>query len=450
MTDDRVNILLIDDDPVFAKVFGRELGTMGFQVHQGYGEDIPAIFEQNHIDIAILDIVMPDVSGLELLKTIRARWSDVDVIMLTGNSTVENALSSMKSGAFDYVTKPVELQRVEQILRNCMEQRRLKHENLALKNKLSDLQDSEMIGDAPSIREVKSLISRFADSDSTVLISGESGTGKELVAHLIHKNSLRRHEPFIIVDCTALKENLLESELFGHERGAFTDAIAKKHGIFEITDGGSVFLDEIGDLSPSLQVKLLRVVDTKSFRRLGGTKRIHVDVRLIAATNRDLVEMVRQGQFREDLYYRLNVVSISLPPLREHKEDIPLLVNHLLEDLRKSDRGPKRFSEQAMQTLMRHDWPGNVRELSNLVERCLVFAEADVIDVDDLPLSISPLDYLLTSYEHGHFPSLDEIENAYIKRVLEATGGNKQLAAKILRIDRKTILRRLNKGHTAE
>lgn len=450
MTDDRGSILLIDDDPVFARVFGRELGTMRFQVHQGYGVDVPAFLEKNHIDIAILDIVMPDVSGLELLKTIKARWPDVDVIMLTGNSTVENALSSMKSGAFDYVTKPVELHRVEQILDNCMKQRRLRHQNLALRNKLSDLQDSEMIGDAPSIREIRSLVGRFADSDSTVLIYGESGTGKELVAQLIHKNSPRRHEPFIIVDCATLKENLLESELFGHERGAFTDAIAKKHGIFEISDGGTVFLDEIGVLSPALQVKLLRVVDTKSFRRLGGSERIHVNVRLIGATNRDLMELVRQGQFREDLYYRLNVVSVSLPPLREHREDIPLLVNHLLEDLRKSDRGPKCFSEQAIQTLMRHDWPGNVRELSNLVERCLVLAEGDVIDVDDLPLSVSPLDCLLTSYVDGHFPSLDELEDAYIKRVLEATGGNKQLAARILGIDRKTILRRLSKDHTEE
>jgi len=450
MTAERGLILLVDDDPVFTKVFGRELGRMGFEVHPGYGADIPSLLDQNPIDIAILDVVMPDAGGLKLLETIKSRWPDVDVIMLTGNATVDNALWSMKLGAYDYVTKPVELEHVEQILRNCMEQRRLRQQNVALKGRLSDLQDNELIGDAPSIRELKSLIRRFADSDSTVLIQGESGTGKELVAHLVHKHSRRCREPFIIVDCTALKENLLESELFGHERGAFTDAIAKKHGIFEIADGGTIFLDEIGDLSPSLQVKLLRVVETRSFRRLGGTQRIQVDVRLIAATNRDLAELVREGQFREDLYYRLNVVSMSMPPLREHPEDIPLLLNHLLEDLRSSDRGPKRFSDSAIQALIKHDWPGNVRELRNLVERCLVLAESDVIDLTDLPFSTSPLDQIMRNYETGHFPSLDEIEDAYIERVLQATGGNKHLAAQILKIDRKTILRRLGKDPTAE
>lgn len=437
------SILLIDDDEVFSRVFAQELAGMGYDAQPSFGQDVLSNIEHSDAEIVILDIVMPNINGLDVLRTIKKRWPDRDVIMLTGNATVDNALTSMKEGAYDYFTKPVELKRVDQVLRRCIEKRQLRHRNHMLKNRLSDLRDGRLVGRSSAMRALESLVTRFADSDSTVLIHGESGTGKELIANLIHRASPRYEEPFLIVDCTALKESLLESELFGHERGAFTGAVTKKYGIFEIADGGTVFLDEIGDLTPSLQVKLLRVVETKGFRRVGGTDRINVDVRLVAATNRDLPDMVRKGEFREDLYYRINVVSILLPPLREHRDDIPVLVEHFLAELGQSGEDGKHFSDEALAALMEYDWPGNVRELRNVVERSVLLAEADTIEFRDLPLSRSPLKAILDSYDEEKHPSLQEIEDAYIRWVLDKTGGNRQLAAKILKIDRKTILRRL-------
>ena len=450
MSKEKARILLVDDDEVFSKVFANELTQMGFYVTQGYGRDVVAILLEHAIEIVILDIVMPGTDGLHVLEVIKSRCPGADVIMLTGNASIDNAIASMKKGAYDYVTKPVELDRVEQVLQRCLEKRRLASRNQMLKNRVSDLRDGELIGQSPGMLEVKSLIGRFADSDSTVLIRGESGTGKELVANLIHKHSSRRDEPFIIVDCTALKESLLESELFGHERGAFTGAVTRKHGIFEIADSGTIFLDEIGDIPQALQVKLLRVVETKTFRRLGGNERINVDVRLLAATNRDLQEMVRKGEFREDLYYRINVVSILLPPLRDHPDDIPTLVDHFLTELRRSGDGDRRFSDAAIQSLTQYDWPGNVRELRNLVERSVLLAEGDIIEVSDLPMNVSPLKAILRSFGRDAYPTLGELEESYIAWILERTGGNKQLAARILKIDRKTILRRLGQGDGGE
>ncbi|MDH4035136.1 MAG: sigma-54 dependent transcriptional regulator, partial [candidate division Zixibacteria bacterium] len=329
-------------------------------------------------------------------------------------------------------------------LRRCMEKRRLQSQNRTLVDRMSDLSDGRLIGDSSAIREIRSLIGRIADSESTVLIHGESGTGKELVANLIHKNSPRRAKPFIIVDCTSLQENLLESELFGHERGAFTGAVTKKHGIFEIADGGTVFLDEIGDISQSLQVRLLRVVETKSFRRLGGNDRINTDVRLVAATNRDLKDMVHKREFREDLYYRINVVNISLPPLREHPDDIPLLVDFFLSELCKSDDKTRCFSKAALDALKQHDWPGNARELRNIVERSVLLSDETTIDVGELPLTASPLRSILKQYDRHKLPSLKELQDSYIVWVLDKSGGNKQLAARVLKVDRKTIQRHLN------
>ncbi len=450
MADNRGHILLVDDDAVFTKVFANELTRLGFFVTPGYGTDIIPRLRGAEVDIVIMDIVMPGINGLELLRQIKKACPSKDVIMLTGNATIENAIASMKRGAYDYFTKPVELDRVEQVLIRCMEKRRLRSENLMLKNKLSDLRDGQLIGESPAITEIKALIPGFAEADSTVLVHGESGTGKELIANLIHTHSPRREEPFIIVDCTSLKESLLESELFGHERGAFTGAVTKKHGIFEVADGGTIFLDEVGDISPPLQAKLLRVVETKSFRRVGSNQRIVVDVRIIAATNRNLVEMVRSGQFREDLYYRLNVINIAVPPLREHPEDIPLLVDHFLTELRKSDDKIRRFSTAALAALKEHDWPGNARELRNLVERSMILSEGETIEVRDLPMAASPLRSILSQYNQHNYPSLKELENSYIKWVLEKTGGNKQMAARVLKVDRKTIARHLNDDNSVE
>jgi DNA-binding NtrC family response regulator len=450
MSVSRGNILLVDDDPVFSKVLGQELSKMGFSVTQGYGTDVMSTINSTRIDIVILDIVMPGLSGLELLKQIREAHPSLDVIMLTGNATIDNAVTSMKDGAFDYFTKPVELDRVEQVLRRCFETRHLKTKNKILKKKLSDLQEGKFVGNSRAVQDVKALVSRIADSDSTVLIFGESGTGKELLANLIHRNSSRFDEPFIIVDCTALKEHLLESELFGHERGAFTDAVAKKYGIFEVADGGTIFLDEVGDIPTSLQAKLLRVVETKGFRRVGGNERIQVDVRLITATNRDLLDMVQKGEFREDLYYRLNVVSLTMPPLRENMEDIPLLVGHFLEEFCESHGKTRQFSPDALRILMAHSWPGNVRELRNFVERCVLLSNTKVISAADLPLRASPVQTILSNYRDRELPSLYDMDNEYIQWILKKTNGNKQLAAKILKIDRKTLSRRLNRESDGE
>jgi DNA-binding NtrC family response regulator len=450
MKNNEGRILLFDDDEVFAGVLANELEHMGFSVELGYGTDILDRISGGDFDVLILDILMPGISGVELLKKVKSDIPDLDVIMLTGNATVENAITSMKEGAYDFITKPVELDSVEQILRRCMEKRRLQSRNRILKTRITDISDGQLVGESAGIEEIKSLIRRFGDSDSTVLIHGESGTGKELVANLIHKNSPRFEEPFIIVDCTALQENLLESELFGHERGAFTGAVTKKHGIFEIADGGTVFLDEIGDISPSLQVKLLRVVETKSFRRLGGNERVNTDVRLIVATNRDLLEMVKSNEFREDLYYRINVISISLPPLRDHLDDIPLLVDHFLSDLSGSGGKQKSFSTEALKALKEHDWPGNVRELRNFVERSMLLSENDIIEISDLPSSVSPIRKIINKYASQSYPSLKELDISYIKWVLEKTDGNKQMAARILRIDRKTINRLLSKDISGE
>lgn len=450
MNKSRGHILLVDDDPVFSKVFGKELNSMGFRISQDFGTDILANLEKSNIDIVILDIVMPGINGLELLREIKKRYPSKDVIMLTGNATIENAVTSMKIGAYDYFTKPVELERVEQVLQRCLDARKLITKNEMLKNKLSDIQGGQLIGNSQAITEIKSLVSRFSDSNSTVLIYGESGTGKELIANLIHQNSPRRNEPFIIVDCTALKENLLESELFGHERGAFTGAISKKHGILEVADGGTVFLDEIGDISKSLQAKLLRVVETKSFRRLGGNERIVVDIRIIAATNRDLLDMVKNGDFREDLYYRINVINISIPPLREHLEDLPLLVDYFLSGINETNETKKIFSLEAMNILKEYHFPGNIRELKNVVDRSQLLSEDDIIGVNDIPLKSSVLNNILHMHFNDDEPSLQELEEAYIKWVLKKTKGNKQLAAKILKVDRKTISRKLNQRSNGE
>ena len=443
-------ILLVDDDPVFSKVFGNELMRMGFSVSQGYGRDVLQTIEDSNIDIVILDIVMPGTGGLEILKRIKERYPSLDVIMLTGNATIENAIASMKKGAYDYFTKPVELERVEKVLHRSLENKQLKSQNIKLKNKLSDLREGTLIGNSSAIMEIKSLIGRFADTDSTVLIYGESGTGKELVANLIHRNSPRHNEPFIIVDCTALKESLLESELFGHERGAFTGAIKKKHGIFEVADGGTVFLDEIGDIASALQAKLLRVVETRSFRRVGGNERIDANVRLIAATNCDLLEMVRKGEFRVDLYYRLNVINIIMPPLREHKDDIPVLVEHFLMELGEVNGKRKHFDKKAMEVLKEYPWPGNARELKNVVERAVLLSEGNVIEADEVPIKSTALDRIIRGYHGKDYPSLRTIEKAYIEWVLEKTKGNKQSASKILKIDRKTIARKLSEENTGE
>lgn len=444
------NILLVDDDQVFCRVFGEELTRMGFSVTNGYGINVIDHISRSPVDIIILDIVMPEVNGLDLLRSIKRTYPTLDVIMLTGKATIENVITAMKEGAYDYFTKPVELDRIEQVLKRCLEKRKLELQNTILKKKLSEFHADHPIGNSNAMHELKSLINRFAESDSTVLIQGESGVGKEVIANMVHKNSFRREGPFIVVDCTALKESLLESELFGHEKGAFTGAVRTKHGLFEVAESGTLFLDEVSELSASLQSKLLRVVETKSFRRLGGTERILVDVRLIAATNKDLLELVQKGNFREDLYYRLNVIALSIPPLRERKKDIPLLVDHFLAQCNNSGNDGKKIATEALEMLIEYNWPGNVRELKNVIERASLLSEGPVIGVADIPIKSSPLLTKLRRRSGHDYPSLRQLEKEYMKLILEHTKGNKKLAADILKVDRKTLLRNLSSKSSEE
>ncbi|MBI4531986.1 MAG: sigma-54-dependent Fis family transcriptional regulator, partial [Candidatus Latescibacteria bacterium] len=328
--DTQISVLIVDDDHAFRTILSLELRRAGFDVTTAAcGEEALTILGEQMFDVALLDLKMPGVDGIAVLNEVKTRSLPMEVIVLTGHGTVENAVTAMKMGAYDYLTKPCQLDEVEAAIRRAYEKQQLTRQNIALKAVLVKRDRfPELIGESKAMCEVLSLIERVAPTDSTVLITGESGTGKELVARAIHRNSRRAKEPFIVIDCASLKEELLESELFGHEKGAYTGAVSLKHGLFEAADGGTVFLDEIGDISHGIQVKLLRVLEHGMFRRLGGMKDLRVDVRIIVATNLDLEQAVAEGRFREDLFYRLNVFPILVPPLRERKEDVPLLVRH--------------------------------------------------------------------------------------------------------------------------
>jgi DNA-binding NtrC family response regulator len=366
--------------------------------------------------------------------------------MLTGYGTVESAVEAMKRGACDFLKKPCSLSEIEMTIRKAQEQRTLRRENLALKVDLERHQKySEFVGASQGLRQVLEMIERVARTDSTVLIQGESGVGKELVARALHRNSLRSKGPFVVVDCGSLHENILQSELFGHEKGAYTGAVNLKHGLFEIADTGTLFMDEVSALHPSIQANLLRVLEFGSFRRVGGTEDIHVNVRVLACTNRDLEELIQSAQFREDLYFRLNVLKIAVPPLRERREDIALLVEHFLTHSRIGGRLKKKISAAAMARLIDYEWPGNVRELQNVIERALILAKGDAIEPADLPLgTLTPDGFRFVDGQDEWLP-LREMEATYMQAVLRSTAGNKVKAAKILGIDRKTLHSRLTR-----
>lgn len=439
---DGCSILLIDDDATFARIFGRELKRMSYRVDyvDGGAKGLEAM-RRGTYDIVLLDIFMPEVDGLSVLKSIKEKNPEMTVIMLTGGASVDTAIKSMKLGAFDYLTKPFQLEEVRICIEKALETKRLKESNERLKQGLAERGFSEMIGESEAITSVFEMISKVSQSDSTVLLIGESGTGKELAARAIHRRSRRAEEPFVVVDCGALHESLFESELFGHERGAYTGAVRRKHGLFEVASGGTIFLDEIGEISVAIQAKLLRVIETGELRRLGGVGSMKVDVRIIAATNRNLEKMVSDGTFREDLYYRLNVFCIKIPPLRDRKDDIPALTDHFLsKKSRFSDEGA-RITDDALQLLLNSDWPGNVRELENTIERALILSEGGTIEIKDLPGALK------TGFRFddscGEFKKMSEIEDEYIRFILDKCGGNQTKAAQILGVDPKTIYRRM-------
>jgi DNA-binding NtrC family response regulator len=387
-------VLVVDDEPNIRRVVQAALAKDGYEVMTAENGKtaLDAVSTNSELDVIISDLIMPDMNGVELLEAARQINPSVSVIMITAHGTIKSAVDAMRLGAFDYITKPFDLDELKVIVRRAVERRQLINENLTLKQQLKTrYKFDNIVGQSSAMQEVFRLVERVANSRASVLIRGESGTGKELIARAIHYNSSRAQKPFVPVACVALSEQLLESELFGHEKGAFTGAISQKPGRFEMAHMGTLFLDEIGDIPGQVQMKLLRVIQEREFERVGGLKTIKVDVRLITATNQDLEKAVKEGKFREDLYYRLQVVQIYLPPLRDRMEDVPLLVEHFIEKYSKENgKSIKYASPEALEAMMKYKWPGNVRELENAVERAVVLAEPDaqLITPDLLPPAV--------------------------------------------------------------
>lgn len=455
MKRDKASILVIDDDPGVRQGLQEILQAEGYAVTSAAdGESGLQHLQEQTFDLTLTDLAMPGLGGMEVLQYLMAHQPDCPCIIITGYGTIASAVAAMRQGAYDYLAKPVDAGELRLVVARALDYHRLKWENLQLKKQLHRRYGfANMVGQSEAIARVFDLIRKVADTDSTALILGESGTGKELIAHALHYNSSRRDGPLIPVNCAAIPEELLESELFGHERGAFTHAVRTRLGRFEQAHGGTIFLDEISEMSPNLQVKILRVLQDHAFERIGGVKTIRVDIRVIAATNQDLEELVAQNKFREDLYYRLNVIPIKVPPLRERLGDIPLLVRHFLEKFsRKRQRPRKRCSRQAMDLLRRHSWPGNVRELENLVERLVTLTEGEVIEVADLPEKFQQLSPAGPASAED-FPAegadlnaaLQALERRLILAALERSNWVKSRAATLLRLNRTTLLEKMKK-----
>ncbi len=442
MREDQASILVVDDE------FSVRDSLRGWFRKDGYRVEVAENatealrrLEESSWDVVLLDIKMPGMDGLELQQRIHQIDPEIVTIMITAYASVETAVQALKQGAFDYITKPIDPDELSHIVRKALEQRRLRTENLQLRQKIEELsQLGEIVGDSPQMQKVLELVKSVAEADATVLIRGESGTGKELIAQAIHANSRRRYFPIVPVNCGALPETLLESELFGHEKGAFTGALYRRKGKLEMADGGTLFLDEVGTVSLKTQVELLRVIETKEFVRVGGSKPIRVDFRVICATNQNLEKLVEQGAFREDLYYRINVFSIYLPPLRERRSDVPLLATHFLRKYAlQMNKAFTEIAPEAMDLLVRHEWPGNVRELANAIERALVVGKPPAVRPSDLPLQIS------ARSDNVPADSLAAMEKAHIARILERSGWNITRAAETLKIDRVTLYNKIKK-----
>ena len=444
-------LLLVDDDEAFRKALARELGRLGYEIATAdSGAAALERIAEREPDVVLLDLRLPDRDGLEVLQAIRARNAATDVIMLTGHGSIDTAIESIRAGAFDYVAKPCPLDELEVRIQRALERQSLRRRASLLERGLTppDVAAS-FVGESAEFRRLAELVARVAPSDSTVLITGETGSGKEMVAKLIHARSPRHGRPFVVVECAALQESLLQSELFGHERGAFTGADRAKPGLFEVAHGGTIFLDEIGEVSQATQVKLLRVLDTSTFRHVGGTAEIRVDVRVLAATNRQLPAMVKQGLFREDLFYRLSTISVEVPPLRRRAGDIGRLADHFVAVLNERYRSSKRLSPRALEALERHDWPGNVRELLHAIEAAAVVCDGEEIRPEHLPRAVSSPALAAATPGAGpaaaqaSLPTLEQMEREHIARALQATDGHRGHAAQMLGISERNLYRKL-------
>ncbi|GBE01046.1 transcriptional regulatory protein ZraR [bacterium BMS3Bbin06] len=457
-------VLVIDDDSAVRDILQDFLTLEGYMVNLASdgAMGIDALNSDNY-DVILLDLVMPNMGGIDVLKGIKeTRNADTPCVILTAHGTVQNAVEAMKLGAFDYVTKPFRLDEVKLIVDRAIEVSKIKKENVRLKRELKKRYEFHgLIGSSPEMQDVYSLIEKIADTDSTILITGDSGTGKELAAKITHYNSSRSERNFVPLNCAAIPKDLLESELFGHERGAFTGAVTTRIGRFELANNGTLFLDEIGELDPSLQVKLLRVLQEREFERIGSTKTIKVDVRIIAATNKDLERHTKEGRFRADLFYRLNVIPIHLPPLKGRQEDIPLLVEHFLKKHSKSKKRPQpKITDRIMDVFMNYQWPGNVRELENLIERLTILNPGETVDITDLPKRFhgivpakkvsaskaNPSEELSVSPEGVDLNGvIDDIERKLIVQALQLSKGVKSKAASLLGLNRTTLVEKMKK-----
>lgn len=444
-------VLVVDDDTAHRTMLRTLVGDWGYAIVEADdGEAAVAAVQAQPIDLVLMDIRMVRVSGIEALEQIKAINPAIPIVLMTAYASVEMAVDALKKGAYDYLIKPLDFDKLRLTLERALEHIRLTAENRKLKRQLENgFQSPDIIGSSPAMVRLMETVAQVAVSEATVMVTGESGTGKELVAAAIHHNSPRKTGPFVKVNCAAITETLLESELFGHEKGAFTGADRRKEGRFVQADGGSLFLDEVGEMPVSMQVKLLRVIQERELTRVGGELTIPVDVRLIVATNQDLAQMVKAGTFREDLYYRLNVVELKSPPLRERREDIPLLAAYFLTRFAEKNRRPvERFSPRAMDLLIRHPWPGNVRELMNTIERAVVLARSTCLDESDFSALAARLHETDTALSDGAFPAnipLERIEREAIVNTLASADGNKSEAARRLGITRKTLREKLKK-----
>ena len=444
----KANILIIDDEEAIRDSFSQVLKREGYGAEAAKdGKEGLKFFKQDFFHVVLLDLKLPGLNGMVILSKIKEENPETPVIIITGFATIESAVEAMRRGAFDYLAKPCSPQDLRFIVKKALNSRKVFFENIYLREELRKKTEFDMvIGKSKAMEKVLDIVRRVSPSESTVLITGESGTGKELIAREIHNHSPRKNEPFVVVDCGALVETLFESELFGHVKGSFTGAFETKHGRFEVANGGTIFLDEISNIGLNIQAKLLRVIQEREITRIGSTKAIKVDVRILAATSENLADLVRKEKFREDLFYRLSVVPIHLPPLRERKKDIPFLLDHFLQKYnRRAKKNINNVSPVVKKALIDYDWPGNIRELENTIERAVVLSKGDKIQLEDLVYHGISANASFFHPVGKKYKPLDEIEKEYIKAVLQAQHGNKSKAAKILGIDRKTLLTKVKK-----